>query len=79
MNRRCSSQAAACRCPRHSLAGDPYIYDRGAGRGGPLAIENVSLEQPGSYKRSPVQVHASKVNGAVVNLRAKGDKLGVSK
>ena len=29
-------------------------------------------------ERPPVQVHASKVNGAVVNLRAKGDKLGVS-
>ena len=43
------------------------------------AIENVSFEQLGSHKRSLVQVHASKVNGAVVNLRAKGDKLGVSK
>ena len=26
----------------------------------------------------PFQVHSSKINGAVVNLRAKGDKLGVS-
>ena len=26
----------------------------------------------------PYQVHSSKINGAVVNLRAKGDKLGVS-
>ena len=26
----------------------------------------------------PDQVHSSKINGAVVNLRAKGDKLGVS-
>ena len=26
----------------------------------------------------PHQVHSSKINGAVVNLRAKGDKLGVS-
>ena len=37
-----------------------------------------SFEQLGSHEQTPAQVHASKVNGAVVNLRAKGDKLGVS-
>ena len=31
-----------------------------------------------SVKIPPDQVHSSKINGAVVNLRAKGDKLGVS-
>ena len=36
-----------------------------------------SFEQLGSHENTPAQVHASKVNGAVVNLRAKGDKLGV--